>query len=285
MPKLYIMSTGEARRSQLTISFNVVKKHGEISNQRPGKRLTRDIEDLIPEMLVSQASPSTITKEGGNTNTNLLIGRPPKTHNTDAFSIQLNRLCKKSAQYSSHKDFLSPCMQKELVPKGLELSLEPIIGNYDQELINNWYSNLKEFSRILMKQIVAFCEKTKEKTQTSITEIEATLKQQLKKDDYAEIQNTIKVNKTATKQILHLTIQMRKEGNITLRNNSNTNMAKNNKYQQEINELKEEIKLLKQSKKQQHDPKTEIYKNTKFRNKKTRTKPLRLTRTNKKMSN
>ena len=54
-----------------------------------------------------------------------------------------------------------------------------------------------------MKQIVAFCEKTKEKTQTSITEIKATLKQQLKKDDYVEIQNAIKVNETTTKEILH----------------------------------------------------------------------------------
>ena len=50
-----------------------------------------------------------------------------------------------------------------------------------------------------MKQIVVFCEKTEAKTQTSITEIEATLKQQLKEDDYAEIQYTIKVNETATK--------------------------------------------------------------------------------------
>ena len=32
-------------------------------------------------------------------------------------------------------------------------------------------------------------------------------------------------------------------------------------HQQEINELKEEIKLLKQSKKQQHNPKTEMYRN------------------------
>ena len=54
-----------------------------------------------------------------------------------------------------------------------------------------------------MKEIVAFCEKTKEKTQASTTEIETTLKQQLKKDEYAEIQNTIKVNETAPKQILH----------------------------------------------------------------------------------
>ena len=38
-------------------------------------------------------------------------------------------------------------------------------------------------------------------------------------------------------------------------------MVKVDKYQQELNKLKEEIKMLKQSKKQQHEPKTEIYKN------------------------
>ena len=37
-------------------------------------------------------------------------------------------------------------------------------GNYDQEFIDDWYSNLKDFSLILMKQIVAFCGKTEEKT-------------------------------------------------------------------------------------------------------------------------
>ena len=38
-------------------------------------------------------------------------------------------------------------------------------------------------------------------------------------------------------------------------------MAKDDKRQQEINELKENIKLLKQFKKQQHDLKTEMYRN------------------------
>ena len=55
------MSTGETRGSQSAISFNVVKKHGEISNQRPGKVLREDIEDLTLEILVSQDSASTIT--------------------------------------------------------------------------------------------------------------------------------------------------------------------------------------------------------------------------------
>ena len=197
------MSTGEPRPIQSAISFNVVKKHGKISNQRPGKRLRGDIGDLTPEILISQALASTITDEVDNTNRNLLTARPPRTHDTDALVIKLNRFRKKSARYNSHKDFLSCCIQEKLVPKGLELSLKPTIGNYDKEFINNWYSNLKDFSLILMKQIVAFCEKTDEKTQTSITETKATLKQQLKKDDYAEVQNTFKVNETATKWILH----------------------------------------------------------------------------------
>ena len=38
-------------------------------------------------------------------------------------------------------------------------------------------------------------------------------------------------------------------------------MVKHEKYQQEINETKQEIKLLKQPKKQQYDPKTEMDKN------------------------
>ena len=37
-------------------------------------------------------------------------------------------------------------------------------------------------------------------------------------------------------------------------------MATDDKYQQEINELKQDIKLLKQYKTRQHDPKTEMYK-------------------------
>ena len=45
--------------------------------------------------------------------------------------------------------------------------------------------------------------RTEEETQKAITETEAMLKYQRKKDDYAEIHNTIKVNETATKEILH----------------------------------------------------------------------------------
>ena len=182
-PKLYIISTGEARRSQSAIFFNIVKKNRKISNQRHRR--------CDPRNTVSQASTSTIVltmkDEGENVNPNL-TARPARTQNTDAQTIKLNIFCAKSARYKSHKDFLSRRIQEKLVPKGLELHLEPTIGNYDQEFFDSWYFNLKYFTLILRKHIAAYCKKTEEKTQTSITEIEATLKQQLKKADYAETQ-------------------------------------------------------------------------------------------------
>ena len=70
-----------------------------------------------------------------------------------------------------------------------------------------------------------------------------------------------KKNKNILEKLRSLipTIRIRKQGTIPSRNNSNTNMATDDKHQQVINELTEEIKLLKQSKKQEKDPKTEIY--------------------------
>ena len=141
--------------------------------------------------------------EGDNTNPKLLTARPARTHNIDALTIKPNHLRAKSPQYNPHKNYLSRCIQETLVPKILEHNLEPTSGNYDQEFIDNWYSNLKDFSLILVKQILTYCKKTIEKSQTKKKKIEAYLKQQLKKDDYAEILNIIKVNETVKKQILH----------------------------------------------------------------------------------
>ena len=114
----------------------------------------------------------------------------------------MNRLKEKSARYNWHKDFLSKCIQENLVPKRVEITLEPTIGNFDQEFVNNWYTNLKQFFLVLIKQIVANCDKTEQKTQTKINKTETILKQQLKKEDYKEIKTTITSSATATKKLL-----------------------------------------------------------------------------------
>ena len=69
-------------------------------------------------------------------------------------------------------------IQENLVPKGVEITLEPTIGNFDQEFVDNWCTILKQFSIVLMKQILAYCDKTTEKTKSN--ETKTILKQQLK---------------------------------------------------------------------------------------------------------
>ena len=67
----------------------------------------------------------------------------------------------KQARFVSHKEFLTRCVAEELVLKGLEVALEPTIGNHDQKFLDNWYSKQKQFLLSLMKDIVQFCEKKK----------------------------------------------------------------------------------------------------------------------------
>ena len=95
------------------------------------------------------------------------------------------------ARYNSHRNFLSKYIQENLVPKWQEITLEPTIWNSDEDFVDNWYTNLKQFSIVLMKLTVAYWEKTEQKTQKIISETKTILKQQLKKEDYEEIKNTI----------------------------------------------------------------------------------------------
>ena len=114
--------------------------------------------------------------------------------------MKLNRLKDKNARYQSHREFLSQCIESKLIPKGLKLELEPTIGNHDQEFLDMWYSNLQEFSLTLMKGIVKFCDKTSE-TAAYITSTEKALKQNMEKEEFQKIKETISRNEEATKRV------------------------------------------------------------------------------------
>ena len=58
------------------------------------------------------------------------------------------------------------------MPKGLELTVQPTKGNYDQGFIDKWYTKIKQLSINLMKDIATFCDSTVQKTENSINEIE-----------------------------------------------------------------------------------------------------------------
>ena len=83
-------------------------------------------------------------------------------------ALKLNRLKDKVMRYEWHKDFLARCISKKSIPEGKKHELEPTIRNFDQEFVDEWYSRLKGFLLILMKDITTYCEKTIESTNDSI---------------------------------------------------------------------------------------------------------------------
>ena len=143
-----------------------------------------------------------MVEESKTVNTKFLS---PETHNqksTNHLEIKLNRLKDKQVRFESHKEFLSRCITDGLVPKGLELMLEPTIGNHDEHFLDNWYSKLKQFSLSLMKEIVQFCDKTIDATTTEISTTETSLKSNTNQEQFKAIQSEIKNNKAAARKIL-----------------------------------------------------------------------------------
>ena len=116
--------------------------------------------------------------------------------------MKLNRLKDKNARYQSHREFLSQCIESKLIPKGLKLELVPTIDNRNQVFLDTWYSNLREFTLTLMKGIVKFCDKTISETAACINSTENTLKQNMEKEEFQKIKETISRNEEATKRVL-----------------------------------------------------------------------------------
>ena len=56
-------------------------------------------------------------------------------------------------RYNSHIYLLPKCIQVKLDPKGLETTREPTIDNFDQDIVDDWYTNLKQHNKyiVLMK--------------------------------------------------------------------------------------------------------------------------------------
>ena len=97
---------------------------------------------------------------------------------------------------------MSKCIEKNLVLKGLEITLELTIGNSDQDCVDNWCTNLKHFFHCLNETDSGMLWQNRTEIKKNINETERILKQQLKKDDYEEIKNTVTSSKTTTKKFL-----------------------------------------------------------------------------------
>ena len=119
--------------------------------------------------------------------------QPPKK-TKEQIALKRNRLKDKVTRYESHKDFLARCIAEKPIPKGLKLEIEPTIGNFDQELVDECYSKLKVFSLILIKGITTYCEKTIESTNESMKNTETTLRKLTENQEFLNIDKILKAN-------------------------------------------------------------------------------------------
>ena len=164
---------------------------------------TKDLKDYVKKtILVDVPSTATLTEENLEVNNDLLLTENQKKRNTTYLAIKLNRLKDKQVRFVSHKEFLTRCFAKELVPKGLEVTLEPTIGNDDQEFLDNWYSKQKQFSLSLMKDIKQFCCKIINKIAQDIKNTESSLKRKASQSQYHAIQTEINANEDSSRKVL-----------------------------------------------------------------------------------
>ena len=166
------MSNEDVRRNQSASFFKVARINEEDINKRP-QRLVEETPATLSEILAEASSKATLVEETVSINPNLLTTQNYNEKISNYLEIKLNRLKDKEARFESHKDFLTRCINKGLVPKGFELMVEPTISNHGQFFIEN---NLKQFSLSLMKDIVQFCDKTMTETTSKIDKLKTSLK-------------------------------------------------------------------------------------------------------------
>ena len=113
---------------------------------------------------------------------------------TDQLSLKLNRLTEKLCRYESHKYFINKCLNDKLIPEGF-WSLEPSIGNHDDEFLQQWYEDVTKFLLTRMEATVKFCEKTITATKSGIKETEDELKRKTVPTNFNEVKEEVKRNK------------------------------------------------------------------------------------------
>ena len=183
-PKNYIMSLGEAKRTaSLTFFGN--------NNTRPVIVLLQVESNDVPSIQVTSDNQTTSK-----------ASKP----DADAIAIKLNRLTEKCCRYQSQKDFLLKCKAAKQIPVGLQLTLQPSIGNQDEEFLKQWFEELDKCSIIFMNMVADFCENTIVSLDQQKTQTKESLKQALHEEEYSEAIDIIDSNE---KEVTHA-LQQRK---------------------------------------------------------------------------
>ena len=121
---------------------------------------------------------------------------------TDAIAIKLNRLTEKCCRFTSHKEFLVKCKASGQIPTGLQLTLEPSIGNHDEEFLKLWYEKLDACSIVFMDMVTEFCVSAIDSIEQDKRKTKEALNKFLEEAEFNEVIVIIDSNEKETTQAL-----------------------------------------------------------------------------------
>ncbi len=107
---------------------------------------------------------------------------------------KLDRLYDKQARFESHQQFLERCLHAAVIPKGLQIELEPSIGNHNEEFLTKWNEKLIKFSRELTEDVIGFCGTTVTETVAKISDAKEDLKKNTNQVQLKNISETLDKN-------------------------------------------------------------------------------------------
>ena len=111
--------------------------------------------------------------------------------NTELWTIRINRRREKIARFRSHKNFLTKCLEENIIPQNFRIILSLSIGNHDNTFSARCLDKTHNLSRELMKDTITFCDNTISQETSEIHKMEATLKGNTNHEEFSNILSTL----------------------------------------------------------------------------------------------
>ena len=188
---------GDARKSISDFLIPRGVNQRNVSQQQKRQRTSDQLE--IPHINISAESSS---DEMASASTETIIHQTPQVQLADRSAIHHDRLLDKIDRYTSHDQFLRKCIVNKIIPMSYKITVEPSIGNHDDEFLKGYYELLEGFSNTLMQYTADYCTKKREEFEGQQRTSEEGLKSTTNAETFAELQKTFDVNRKKRQKAL-----------------------------------------------------------------------------------
>ena len=117
-------------------------------------------------------------------------------------AIRHDRLLDKIDRYTSHNKFIRRCLTDNIIPISYKVTVEPSIGNHDEDFLKGYYDMMDGFSKKLMEYTANYCERKISDFDKEKLTSEEDLKSLISEETYAELTKALGTNQDKRKKAL-----------------------------------------------------------------------------------